>query len=55
MSADQKDRFIEYLVDKVNALDLDKRASDVCPNLNTYQCLDRAQTHQLTFTPHPLE
>lgn len=29
MSADQKDRFIEYLVDKVNALDLDKRAMEL--------------------------
>ena len=29
MSADQKDRYIQYLVDKVNELDLDKRAMEM--------------------------
>ena len=29
MPADQKDRYIYYLVDKVNALDLDKRAMEL--------------------------
>ena len=29
MPADQKDRYIHYLVDKVNELDLDKRAMEL--------------------------
>ena len=29
MSADEKDRFIQYLVDKVNTYDLDKRATEL--------------------------
>ena len=29
MSADEKDRFIQYLVDKVNTYELDKRATEL--------------------------
>ena len=29
MAADEKDRFIQYLVDKVNTYDLDKRATEL--------------------------
>ena len=29
MSADEKDRFIQYLVDKVNSYELDKRATEL--------------------------
>ena len=29
MAADEKDRFIQYLVDKVNMFELDKRATDL--------------------------
>ena len=29
MSADEKDRFIQYLVDKVNTYELDKRAAEL--------------------------
>ena len=29
MAADEKDRFIQYLVDKVNTYELDKRATEL--------------------------
>ena len=29
MSVDEKDRFIQYLVDKVNTYELDKRATEL--------------------------
>lgn len=46
MSADQKDRFIEYLVEKVNALDLDKRAMELA--VDEFQGIHNNVLEQLT-------
>ena len=41
MSADEKDRFIQYLVDKVNTHELDKRATELAVEefQSTFDCV----------------
>ena len=38
MSADEKDRFIQYLVDKVNTYELDKRATELAVDEFQFTC-----------------
>ena len=41
MAADEKDRFIQYLVDKVNTYELDKRATELAVEecQSTFDCV----------------